>query len=181
MRSYYFMPLIQQATRFPVEPGLNPSLIDHIWTNFIDIEFNCGSILVDYTDHCPIFINIKTPAAAHETIKVKFRNFSERCIVKFREDLSDIDWCANTFDNINDRMEFLEGKMQACFIKNFPIKTKCISVNHINKPWITNAIKRSIKTKSNYFKLMQRGIISKHVNDNYKKYLRRIIRAAKRN
>ena len=56
---------------------------------------------------------------------------------------------------------------------------KMVSTKHMNKPWITPAIKRSIETKSNYFKLYKRAIISREVNDNYKKLLYRIIRRSK--
>ena len=50
----------------------------------------------------------------------------------------------------------------------------------MSKPWITNAIKKSIKTKSKYFKLYKRCIISRETNDNYKKVLQKVIRSSKR-
>ena len=43
---------------------------------------------------------------------------------------------------------------------------KMVSTKHMNKPWITPTMKRSIKTNLNYFNLYRRGIFSREVNGN---------------
>ena len=54
-------------------------------------------------------------------------------------------------------------------------------MKNIDKPWISPAIRNSIRTKSNYFKLFKQGIISHERNNAYKRVLSKTIRAAKRN
>ena len=87
---------------------------------------------------------------------------------RFRDELAEIDWDFERFSNINEKFKYFVSLIQRCFCSSFPVKTKVISHNHMYKPWITNAIKKSIKTKSKYFKQYRRCIISRETNDNFK-------------
>ena len=49
----------------------------------------------------------------------------------------------------------------------------------LSKPWLTTAILNSIRTKSNYLKLIRLGIISRNMNNKYKNILSSVIRKAK--
>ena len=54
MQSYYFVPKITKPTRFSSNISEVPSLLDQIWTNFIDNSIS-GILSIDITDHCPVF------------------------------------------------------------------------------------------------------------------------------
>ena len=87
MRSYYLASVINHATRNPPETDKNPTLLDHIWINFMGDNYISGSILHDETDHCPIFLNVKTNYTMDTTNKNKFRDYSNESIDKFRDKL----------------------------------------------------------------------------------------------
>ena len=54
MQSLHYMPLITKPTRFPPDENSEPTLLDHIWVNYMDV-YTSGILLTDTTDHCPIF------------------------------------------------------------------------------------------------------------------------------
>ena len=74
--------------------------------------------------------------------------------------------------------EFIE-ELNVEYCRHFPLITKNIGAKRINKPWITSAILKSIRTKSIYFKLCKLGIISEEKNKAYKNKLTLVIRKAK--
>ena len=43
-------------------------------------NYNSGSILLDKTDHCPIFNNVKTNITNETTTKIKLRDYSNKKI-----------------------------------------------------------------------------------------------------
>ena len=181
MRSHYLAPVIKHPTRYDPQPDVSPSLIDHIWINFISNDYKSGSILADLSDHCPIYINIKTTNLRPSFIKISFRDYSERSVEGFISDLLSVTWDFERFDNVSEMFSFFNQTIQNYFHKNFQVKTKMLSTTHINKPWITPAIQESIKTKSQYFKLYKRNVIDRETNNNYKRMLNKIIKKAKSN
>ena len=180
MRSNFMIPVIQHATRYAPQTDIEPSLIDHIWINFVTTDYKSGVILTDHTDHCPIYINVKSQVARTLTTKITFRDFSERCKEKFYRDLTNTDWNLESSEDINEKFEFFCNRIQLCYDRNFQTRTKSVSVKHINKPWITPAIQNSIKTKSKYFQLYKQNIITKERNDRFKNLLNQLIRKSKR-
>jgi copper chaperone CopZ len=54
-------------------------------------------------------------------------------------------------------------------------------MKRLQKPWLTAGILKSIKTKSNYFKLYKLGLVSGEVNRLYKNNLTNTIRIAESN
>ena len=70
MQSVSFIPVITKPTRFPAgNSAIAPSLLDHIWVNRFN-AFTSGIIVVDSTDHCPVFIKIPIVASISEKIVV---------------------------------------------------------------------------------------------------------------
>ena len=53
MQSYYFLPRITKPTRFSSNNSETPSLLDQIWTNFVD-NVTTGILFIGIFDHCPI-------------------------------------------------------------------------------------------------------------------------------
>ena len=76
--------LIDQPTRYP--PGMNstanPSLLDHIWTNYYDVTA-CGIADYDQTDHMPVFCFLKSISnhCKNARIKIESRPFSDENLV----------------------------------------------------------------------------------------------------
>ena len=75
----------------------------------------------------------------------------------------------------------LEQTLSKAYSKYFPMKTKYICKKRFEKPWLTSGILRSIKVKSNYFKLYKLGLISHEINNRFKNKLTQITRTAKKN
>ena len=55
MQSYYFVTRITKQTLFSGSNNETPSLLDHIWTIFVD-NVTTGILSTDITGHCPIFL-----------------------------------------------------------------------------------------------------------------------------
>ena len=73
MQSYSFLPIIPKATRFPPPSSLAlPSLLDHIWTNRLGV-CTSGIILLEGTDHCPVFVKLPIIQSIENKIKLTFR------------------------------------------------------------------------------------------------------------
>ena len=104
----------------------------------------------------------------------------ERSMTEFRYQLSAMNWRFSNCNTLDEKFDAFDLKNQNCFNKCFSVKTKQVSTKKLNKPWIPNAIKISIKTKFNYFKLFWQGLISRKKNGSYKKLLNKIIRSEKR-
>ena len=56
MNSYFYLPTITKATRFPNVSNYNPSNLDHIWMNKIT-PYKAGILNIDFTDHLPTFLH----------------------------------------------------------------------------------------------------------------------------
>ena len=61
----------------------------------------------------------------------------------------------------------------------FPLRTKFISTKRLERPWLTSGILKSIKIKSNYFKLHKTGLIDTVMYRNYRNLLTKLIRKSK--
>ena len=69
--------------------------------------------------------------------------------------------------------------MNKLYCECFHIKSKNYSLNSLEKPWITPAIKVSIRKKSHYFKLYKAGIISLESRNRYRNQLNRVITSSR--
>ena len=180
LQALHFLPTITKPTRMP-SPTLqgNPSLLDHIWVNQLQYN-NSGILLSDLTDHCPIFIHLPYISSNNNSIKITFRVHEQENIDKFLQKLSSINWNFEEEVQCVDRLttNFI-SKLNETYQKCFPLKTKQIGAKRLQKPWLTSGILKSIKTKSNYYKLFKLGLISKQVNNQYRNKLTTIIRRSK--
>ena len=180
LRSYFFVPVVTNVTRVSKIDNVEPSLLDHIWINFIDEQVNTGVILTDNSDHYPVFMNLNSPHNNHsEFITIKFRDQSDGCVQLFREKLESMDFYSEN-DHINVKFNSFNQCIQEAYESCFPLRTKLVSSKVLQKPWMTTAIRNSIRKKSTYYKLFKQKIITKERNDEYKNILNKTIRAAKR-
>ena len=55
-QSHYFVSMMDKSTRSPTFENRIPTLLDHICTNKLSVLDSW--ILVDFTDHCPVYCRI---------------------------------------------------------------------------------------------------------------------------
>ena len=180
MQSNHFVPTVTKPTRFPPNDSLIEStLLDHIWFNCLEM-YTSGILLYDITDHCPVFscFNhgiVDTP----KSVKIKFRFISDDLIKNFVDELNNISWDFSLLRDVNERTAHFLRCINSAYCKCFPLKVKNISFKRISKPWLSQAILNSVKTKSKYFKLYKLGIIDRSTNNRYRNCVNAVIRSAK--
>ena len=174
-------PLINRPTRITAHSA---TLIDNIITSNIDADNINGLLFTDISDHLPIFsiwfdddFNNK-----HEKDVFHFRDKNENNVNKFNEMIATFDWAEiNSLDDQTVANSKFTKEFSRIFNVCIPLKKKTRN-NKICKPWITNGILKSIKTKNRLYKqLILHPESQKEVA--YKKYrnkLVRIIRVAKK-
>lgn len=180
MQTHYFLPVITEPTRFSSTQLTEPSLLDHIWIN-IPTRYSGGVISYDVTDHCPTFLNLNTPITKNPKHKITFREFNVENMQKFVNLLNDENWSQLNINDVNEQMEIFTKTLNKYYCSSFPIKIKYISDKRLKSPWLTSGLLKSIKTKSNYFKLLKRGLISPQYNAAYRNRLTTVIRVSKKN
>ena len=180
MQTLSFIPVITKPTRFPpADSRGDPSLLDHIWINSLR-EYYSGVLCIDITDHCPVFVNIPISHKYNDTVKLTFRIHSQCNIDKFKKDVHTYVRDMYYEADVNELTRTFTQKLNNIYTSCFPIKIKYVSARRLCKPWLSSAIMKSIKTKSQYFKLYKLGIISAELNRKYRNLLTSTIRAAKR-
>ena len=177
-----FIPLINKPTR---DNGKTATIIDNIFTNeFSDNKYYQGIIFSDISDHFPIFhINENTgiDKAMQDNTTWK-RDVTIRNINNFVGDCVAIDWdfvcCYN--DTQLAYTEF-HNTLSEIYEKHFPIK-KIKGIYKNRKPWLTEALKFSIKQKNKLYikQLKHKSDINVLTYKRYKCNLNRLIRKAER-
>ena len=175
-----------RPTRYPDghQAGM-PSLLDHIYTNFYT-NFKTGILLSDFSDHLPVFINIPLPSpvtnnnSASKTIKKSYRNYSHINKAKFTNLLANTNWDdILTSDDVNTNSVLLNDFILTNFNDCFPLQTKEISLKTLDNPWITPAVKTSVKNKSKLFSDFNQGLIPFDAYRIYRNQLNNTIKQAK--
>ena len=130
------------------------TLIDNIFLNSIEHFTISGNLVYDLADHLPNFLIIKKFSSLPTNVKIfkrDYSNFDETALVN---DIQAIDWwqvfSGNTntndmFDSFYETVEMVDA--------HIPIKqTSKRQLKCQSKPWITPAIKTSIKKKNDIYK-----------------------------
>ena len=55
LQSHHFFPVITLPTRYSPNDNIQPSLLDQIWCNSLNL-YNAGVVRLDFTDHLPTFL-----------------------------------------------------------------------------------------------------------------------------
>ena len=176
-------PLITKPTRVT---GTTATLIDHILTNNLDNDMRHiqGILCTSISDHYAVFHVAGKAKTDHAQtgIPVLIRNMGRRNIAKFISEMNMIDWqfVLNETDTAMAYRKFHEAislKYNACF----PYR-KISKRYYKNKPWLSTALKESIKIKNKLYVKSKRSGNSEKVSY-YKKYrnkLNQLIRSAER-
>ena len=160
MYSHAFTPLITKPTRVTSNTA---TLIDNIFTNSSRNSFN-GILLSDISDHFPIFcINITTCVIRTDAEFKQQREYKTKNIADFSEKMRLTNWqtVLNTIEPQLAYSSFQHIFMQ-CYESCFPIK-RMKSVYKSRKPWLSNGLIKSIKTKNQlYVKYLRRPTLTNH-------------------
>ena len=148
--------------------------------NFIE----SGSLLLDISDHLPVFFIMKQNM---QNMSKKYRgsrrSYSDRNIAAFRNDLSQQNWdgimnsndCNIAFDGFHKK--FMES-YDKCFPKKTISRTMCNKKN-----WVTKGLLICIKHKNRLYRkhLKNRGNISLHIKyKTYKNKLNNVLKKAEK-
>ena len=152
------------------------SLIDHIYTNMDISNIREGTIIAV----CAIFDEIRiTKATAPQ---IKFRSYKRYQLVDFHRDLANAprDTIYESAD-VNDAYSKFSSLFIAICDKHAPLVNKTKG-KHVHKPWLTKAIKKSIKSKHRMYSKLVKSGPNPELHTRYKKYrnmLTSVLRNAK--
>ena len=181
--SYNVFPLITKPTRVTEKTA---TLIDHIWTNNFDVDTHHiqGILCTSMTDHYALFhiAGNTSNDNAPKGLPLMRRDMSQKNIMKFIDEMKLTSW-QSVLDENNTQLAYsiFHETVSSTYNTCFPLK-KISKKYYINKPWLTSALKESIKIKNKLFVSTKR-----HGNDNmipfYKRYrnkLNQLLRSAER-
>ena len=127
MQSLNFIPLITKATRFPSGGAYcSPSLLDHIWSNSFTL---CSSdiIVIDISDHCPVFLNLLRVINRNENIKLTFRIHCPNNMLKLKQRVISLTDLVLVDGNDNLQTNLFVNELNSLYSSRFSIKIKFIS------------------------------------------------------
>lgn len=150
--TYFFQPYILQPTRITDH---SETLIGNLFFNSIKHFTIGGNVAYEHTDHLPNFLIIKEFLSVPNSIKIyrgDYSNFDESCLINGTKS---VDWLEAFSENTNpsDMFDTFCKKTTEIIDIHVPIKqlSKC-QIKIQSKPWITPAIKSSIKEKNRLYK-----------------------------
>jgi hypothetical protein len=180
--SFSFFPSINKPTRITASSA---TIIDNIFINNLHSKsITAGILAIGISDHFPVFcstpVNMsQSPPREHFS---NVRILSERNKIKFESMLRQFDWttciqqtcCQSAFS-------LFYFQYKKCFDECFPlIKTKSTYKN--KKPWLTGALKTSIKAKNKLYRKYIKSKLEQDLNTykEYKSKLKSCLRRAER-
>ena len=180
MFSHSLYPMINRPTRVT---SASATIIDNIYCNSLQKEQFNGILYADISDHFPIFcidfINHHKSLPQFNVI----RNYSQQNIQKFNERLSNVDWsvslnCSDAQGAFTSFHQLYINLYNACFPL---IRVKTTYRNR--KPWLTDAVKSSIKLKNKlYMKYIKnKTVYNENTYKQYHKILSNIMKKMERN
>ena len=131
------------------------TIIDNIFTNNIG-ESECGHngiLVTDISDHFPIFHIWKhTQIAQTDDTYISSRNYSHVNKLSFQQALSEIDWSEMyVLSDTQSAFSLFFSRFIKLFDKHFPRKKIKLQYN-TRKPWLTPALKQSIRIKNELYR-----------------------------
>ena len=150
--SFFFQPHILQPTRVTDHSS---TLIDNIFFNSIEHFIISGNLVYDLTDHLPNFIILNKFSSLPSSVKVYKRDYFKFNQASLISEIQTVDWQIVFTSDTDPSCNFdcFYSKISQIVDKHIPIKQ--LSRRELKfklKPWITSAIKRSIKVKNNFYK-----------------------------
>lgn len=178
--SYMYFPVINKPTRVT---ATSATVIDHIWTNDTNYQYS-GIIYNTISDHFPVFSTflVQIPNLFNQTVTIAKRVIGDVGMENFLQDLRNYQWELLANDCVNDVFDAYINRFLTLYDTHFPIKYFPVKRKHIDKPYITNNLKRSIKERNRLQKLYAKWPIT--YGPTFKKYrntLTSLLRTARAN
>ena len=181
MFSFSLFPLITKPTRIT---DTTATLIDHIWASHIDSNISNFIIQTDNSDHYPVVSQFKYayPRKSHP-VYINKRFLTQTALNNFGVEFLQVDW--NYLSEIscsNDAYNAFYDKFNTLFQKHFPLRRVLVNMKQERSPYITPALKKSIREKHRLERLSYKW--PQTFRDTYKQYrnkLTSVLRAAKNN
>ena len=171
--SHSLLPCIHHSTRVCEQRA---SIIDNIYTNAANANITSGNILMQITDHFPLFTILKNTYVSHcksESFKDDYSRFKEDSFV---EDFNQVDfsYLDNSDLNLNNKFDRFLKDLNTLTNKHAPIKRRSRKEMKLkDKPWINNRILKMMRIRD---RILQK--LKKQQNpDNlklYKKFRNRV-------
>ena len=176
--AYATLPLINRPTRITQSSA---TAIDNIFTNDANaFENGCHGILVtDISDHFPVF-HIGDSKIKNESMEksICIRDFSYKNKMSFQRELGDIDWSEMySQSDTQEAFSVFHKAFVRLYDKHFPGRKVELKYNN-RKPWLTSALKESIRRKNNLY-YQYRKIKSCYYEGQYKSYRNKLTKLLK--
>ena len=153
LNSFSFTPLITKPTRSSLQRN---SINDNIFTNLTVQNHSSGVIHTDISDHFPIFAHTVMHTDPIVKKSISFQSFSQANLEKFKTSVYGDSWeeVYASSDALAAYTLFSE-KLKRHFDAAFPIINRPPTKRDLN-PWITTALKTSIKRKNLLYNIYKR-------------------------
>jgi len=171
MLAYNCTQLITRPTRIT---DLSATLLDHIYTNNIKMPVQPAIILSDLSDHLPTFVLIKSSCLKQKHSSITLRhNYKNVDKSTFLQEIKDsLDMLPVNNGNPCQVVDDIHSIFNIIMQKHTPRQP--LSRNRrklLNKPWITQALYKSIKEKKKIYRsLVKNGFENKARFAYYKRY-----------
>lgn len=180
IHSLNFLPLITKPTRIT---NHSRTLIDHIYTNSYSDNITSGIATFDISDHLPIFCMINTEVNKDKE-NIMYRDFTNFDHKSYLKELNNINWnqIIELSTDLHEATANTINMITSIVNKYAPVKILSRKKEKLHlKPWISNGLFRSIKTKQKMFYTHFHSNDLNKANE-YKKYsnkLNRLLKQAK--
>ena len=153
LQSFNLMPTIDKPTRVH---NNSYSLIDNIFISNLKDYITSGNVISDLTDYFSqfCFLHSDKTIFKHNCHKILARDYSRYSETEFLHDLSQFDLIQAVSKNIDENKSFsaFYNKLNNLLNKHAPLKSVSKRMfKPLSKPWITKAIRKSIKIKNQLF------------------------------
>ena len=178
LRAFSYIPCVTKPTR--VQPN-SISLIDHIWVNFDQQEYRTNIIFTGITDHFPISFEYNLPDLPNDKQQISYRKRGEFCDNQFKTAIES----SNILDvllmnDVNEAFSVFSDIVVKVYNESYPLVVKTISQHNLERPWLSSAIKVSIKNKNKlYKKYTKRPVTYGDLYRRYRNLLTKTINQAK--
>lgn len=175
--TFSYVPLIVKPTRIS---NTNATLIDNIFTNNMNnAKILSGIFYTDISDHLPVFCIIQDTLKNIAKKYVTYRQYGKINTEKFNSKIRNTDWsCILQDNNAQSAFSCFHDKLLQLYETCFPVKKKKIDGYSNKKPWLTEALKVSIKEKNSLYinSIKNKSYENTH---KYKEYRRNLLKLMK--
>ena len=179
MHTFSFRPLIDRPTRIT---SSSKTLIDNVFTNDLTSDVKSGILYTCISDHLPNFVLVPSNGASTLNKTYTTIDYSDANKARFSQSLINENW--SELYQCNDAeaaFDIFISKFASFYSQAFPTVTKTIKTKRC-KPWVTTAIKKSIKVKNKLYVVFhkQPTVIKEIRYKSYKYQLEKILKQSKK-